>query len=391
MPRPRRLSATFVKNVNRPGRYGDGHGSSGISLLVKPRAHGGFSKSFSQRLRINGGPFNLGLGPYPLVSLQEAREQAIANARSARAGIDPRAERRRPSSIPTFAEATEIVIGIHAPTWKQGSKTERLWRSMFRDYALPHLRNVPVSDLTTSDVLAVLTPIWAEKHETAIKVRQRISAVMDWAIAEGLRLDNPVAATVAALPKNAAKRSNHRALPFAEVSGALDRIRKSNAYPVTKLAIEFLTLTTTRSAETRGASWAEIDSAVTTWVIPKARMKSGREHKVPLSRSAMDILVAAKPYANDSGLIFPSVSGKQLSDNTLSKLFRELGLSGTPHGLRSSFRDWAAECTEFPSEICEFALAHVEGSSAERAYRRTDYFEKRRKLMEEWAGYLNWY
>ncbi len=389
MSRPRRLSATFVKNVNRPGRYGDGHGGYGLSLLVKPRSHGGFSKTFSQRLRINGRPFNLGLGPFPLISLQKAREHAVANARTVRDGTDPRAERKGQPFIPTFAEATERVIGIHAQNWKQGSKTERLWRAMFRDYVLPQLGNAPVCDITTSDVLAVLTPIWAEKHVTAKKVRQRISTVMDWAIAEGLRQDNPVAATVAALPRKTAETSHHRALPFVEVSNALERIRTSSAYPVTKMAIEFLTLTTTRSGETRGALWTEIDTESATWTIPKTRMKSKREHKIPLTRQAMEILAVAKSYENDSGLIFPSVRGKQLSDNTLSKLFRELGLSGTPHGLRSSFRDWAAECTDFPSEICEFALAHVEGSSAERAYRRTDYFEKRRRLMEAWAQYLD--
>lgn len=337
---------------------------------------------------MNGRPFNLGLGLYPLVSLGEARERAVANARDVKAGIDPRAERKRKPKVPTFGEATESVITIHAQNWKQGSKTERLWRSMFRDYVLPRLGNAPVCDITTSDVLAVLTPIWSEKHVTAKKVRQRISAVMDWAIAEGLRQDNPVAATVAALPRNTAKTSHHRALPFAEVSDALERVRASNAYPVTKLAIEFLTLTTTRSGETRGALWTEIDLASATWTIPETRMKGDREHKIPLTQRAVEILAVAESYADDSGYVFPSVRGKQLSDNTLSKLFRELGLSGTPHGLRSSFRDWAAECTDFPSEICEFALAHIEGSAAERAYRRTDYFEKRRQLMEAWALYL---
>ena len=388
MSRPKRLSATFVDKINKPGRYGDGRGGYGLSLLVKPRTHVGLSKTFSQRLRMNGRPFNLGLGLYPLVSLREARERAIAYARDVKAGIDPRVERKRQSKVPTFAEATESVITIHSQNWNQGSKTERLWRSMFRDYALPKIGSMAVSDITTSDVLAVLTPIWSEKHVTAKKVRQRISAVMDWAIAEGLRQDNPVAATVAVLPKNTAKTRHHRALPFAEVFDALERVRNSDAYPVTKLAIEFLTLTATRSGETRGALWTEIDLASATWTIPETRMKSGREHKIPLTRRAMDLLAVAKSYADNSGLIFPSVRGKQLSDNTLSKLFRDLDLPGTPHGLRSSFRDWAAECTDFPSEICEFALAHVEGSAAERAYRRTDYFEKRRRLMEAWAHCL---
>ena len=166
---------------------------------------------------------------------------------------------------------------------------------------------------------------------------------------------------------------------------ALAKVRESDAGPTTKLAVAFLTLTAARSGEIRAATWAEIDQDSATWTIPAPRMKTGREHRVPLSSSALAVLELAREYADGSGLVFPSPMGRVLSDNTLSKLFRELGIAGTPHGMRSSFRDWAAECSDVPREIAELALAHVEGSSAELAYRRTDYFEKRRGLMNAWA------
>ena len=166
---------------------------------------------------------------------------------------------------------------------------------------------------------------------------------------------------------------------------ALDSVRQSEAYEVTKLAIEFLTLTACRSGEVRGARWDEIGRDAAAWTVPATRMKNGREHRVPLSAAALAVLDRAREYADPSGLVFPSVTGKTLSDSTLSKLFRYLGIGGTPHGMRSIFRTWAAECSDAPREICELALAHVEGSAAELAYRRTDYFEKRHALMAAWA------
>ena len=389
MTRPKRLSATFVKTVKEPGRYGDGRGGHGLRLLIKPMSAGGFSKTFSQRLRMNGKPFDIGLGGYPLVSLAEARAKALENARAVKAGIDVRAERKRQDqAVPVFADAAEIVIGIQAKTWKPGSKTEKLWRSRLTTYAYPVIGSMPVSEIASTDIHKVLVAL-SDKRETQAKLRQYLTVVVDWSISQGFRGedDNPVAAAVRGLPKRErVRRQHHRALAFTDVSGALARIRESEAYEVTKLAIEFLTLTATRSGEVRGATWGEIDGNI--WTIPSARMKSGREHRIPLSDRAMGILEDAKYYADDSELLFPSVRGKQLSDNTLSKLFRDLLIGGTPHGLRSSFRDWAAERTDYPREICEFALAHIEGSAAELAYRRTDYFDNRCELMQDWADFL---
>ena len=386
MKRPARLSATFVRTVTEPGRYGDGRGAFGLSLLVKPTSAGRVSRTWAQRLRLDGRPFNIGLGGYPLVALAEARETALNNARAVRAGVDLLTEKRRTSAMPTFQEAAERVVELHAPTWRNG-KTAAIWRARLAEYAYPVIGNVKVDALTTADILRVVTPIWAEKRETARKVRQYISAVMAWSIGQGFRVDNPAGSDVisGALPKAGAKTTHRRALPFVDVPAALAKVRESNAGPTTKQAVEFLTLTACRSAEVRGATWDEIDQDAAMWTIPAARMKGARAHRVPLSDAALAVLERAKGYADGSNLLFPSPTGRVLSDNVLSKLFRELGVEGTPHGMRSSFRDWAAECSGVPREIAELALAHVEGSASELAYRRTDFFERRRQLMEDWG------
>lgn len=386
MERPTRLSGRFVRGVKEPGRYGDGRGGFGLALVVAPTAAGGLSKAFVQRIRVNGRPTNIGLGSFPLVRLDEAREAALQNARAIRNGANPLADRKRRAGIPTFEQATERVIATHSESWKGGSRTAGIWRARLGRYVYPSLGALRVDTVSSSDVLGVIAPLWAEKRETASKVRSYINAVMAWAIAEGHRSDNPVDAIGAALPRAGAKVNHQRALAYAEVRGALAKIWESDAYEVTKLAIEYLTLTAARSGEVRGATWDEVDEYTHTWTIPGLRTKTGREHRVPLSAAAIAVLEQAREYADNSGFVFPSVAGRILSDNTLSKLFRELGIAGTPHGMRSSFRDWAAEKGGVPREIAEFALGHVEGSGVELAYRRTDFFEQRRALMERWAA-----
>ena len=383
-----RLSGTFVRTITKPGRYGDGgRGSLGLALLVKPRTTDRVPKSWVQRVWINGRSTNMGLGPYPLVTLAQARDLAIENARALRAGIDPQADRKRRAAIPTFTEAAERVIALYAESWKSGSRTARIWRSRLADYAYPTIGRIRVNELTTAHVLDVLAPMWATRRETARKVRQYLNAVMAWAVAHGYRQDNPAAADVisAAMPRAGNTTQHHRALAYADVPAALSTLRASDAYESTKDALEFLVLTATRSGEVRGAAWTEVDLDAATWTIPGPRMKTGREHRVPLSRAALEVLGRAREYTDTSGLVFPSVRGRTLSDNTLSKLLRENEVPCVPHGFRSTFRVWAAECSSAPREIAEMALAHIEGSAAELAYRRTDYFEARRSLMEEWA------
>ena len=378
----KQLTAKFVREITAPGRYYDG--DAGLFLLVKPSGR----KSYVQRLTIHGKRHDIGLGSDRWTTLTEARAAAQANRKIARTGGDPLAAKR--SAAPTFAEAVETVIAIHREGWKDAGKSEAQWRASLRDYVLPRIGRKPVDRITTVDVMGVLLPIWQEKHETARRVRQRIRTTMQWAIAQGHREDNPAGdALSAALPKNGKAKSHQRALPFAEVAGALDTVKGSDAGRATVLAMEFLALTACRSGEVRLATWAEIDLDAATWTVPAGRMKAKRDHRVPLSDRAMAILGEARELADGSGLVFPSPRGKALSDNTLSKLLRDMGIPAVPHGFRSSFRDWAAECSNAPREVCELALAHVNSDRVEAAYRRTDLFERRRELMQAWAAYLS--
>ena len=385
MARPTRLSATFVRNCRVPGRFGDGRGGRGLSLLVKPMAAGGLSKTFSQRLRLNGKPIDIGLGPSDLVSLAGAREIAIENAKLARAGTHPKADSRRRAAVPTFAQAVERTIAMHAPSWRN-PRTADHWRSRLTTYAYPAFGEQPVNAIGPTDILAVLSPIWHSRREQARKVKQHLHAVMAWSIGEGLRGDNPVDAVATALPRAGAPVEHRKALPYAEVAGALAKIWDSEAAETTKLAVEFLTLTAARSGEVRGATWDEVDEYTVTWTVPGSRMKAGRPHRIPLSKQAFDVLNRAREYWDGpDGLIFPSVTGKVMSDNTMSKLFRDNEIAGTPHGMRSSFRVWAAE-SGIDRVIAEMCLAHEVGTATELAYDRSDYFESRREVMGRWAA-----
>ena len=384
MKKPKTLSATFVKQVNQPDYYGDGRGSHGLGLIVKPMSNGRMSKSWVQRLRINGKAVNIGLGPYPLVTLADARKKALENRQTVLLGKDPR------GGIPTFEQAFGEVLNIHADGWKDRGKSEKQWRASIRDYAMPALRDRRIDRITTADVMAVLIPHWQDKPETMRRVRQRISAVMKWSIAKGYRDDNPAGeALTAALPKHGSVREHLKALPYAEVGAAIARIRQSGAYWATVSCFEFLTLTAVRSGEARLARWDEIDVESATWTIPGERMKTGREHRVPLSVRALEILEQARAMSDGSGYIFPSLTGRAMSNSTISKLIRENGIGCVPHGMRSSFRDWAAECTDAPREVCELALAHVNSDRVEAAYRRTDLFDRRRALMQAWADHIS--
>ena len=380
-----RLCATFVKTVSVPGRYGDGYGGLGLSLLVTPRKSGGLSKTWAQAVSPNGTKTSLGLGSYPVVTLAMARDRALANARAIAEGRDPR---RRFQQVPTFAQANETVIAIHAEHWKS-ERTEGQWRASMRDYVLPRLARKRVDAVTTADVMAVLLSIWSTKRVTAGRVRQRIGAVMKWAVAQGYRDDNPAGDAIsAALPKAEVRKQHMRALPHAEVGAALQRVKGSGAYRGAMLAFELLVLTAARSGEARGAAWDEIDLDRAVWTLPAARMKAGREHRVPLSPRALGVLREAAALRRGEH-VFPAPStGRALTVAALGDVLRAARVDAVPHGFRSSFRDWAAECTNAPHEVCELALAHVNGNRVEAAYRRTDLFDRRRVLMTDWAAYV---
>ena len=378
-----RLNASFVKTTKAVGRFGDGRGGYGLALLVRPRAGGGVRKSWTQRVRVGGRATNLGLGQYPLVELAEARAKALENARAVAAGRDPRT-----SAAPTFEEAAQEVIRLRIPTWRSGSKSAEQWRASFRDYVYPVIGPKPVSEITPADVLAVLSPHWHDRAETMRRVKQRLGAVLDWAVAHGHASDNPArgAVVAAALPRQPGGR-HQRALQPGDVAAALTIVDASGAHLSTRLTLRFIVLTACRSGEARNARWDEINTETATWTIPPTRTKTGRPFRVPLSSSALAVLGEARKLSDASGLVFPSVTGRPLSDNTVSKLLRENGVDAVPHGFRSSFRDWCAE-SGVAREIAEAALAHVVRDSVERAYFRSDVLERRREVMQRWADYL---
>ena len=375
------LTPAFVRNVSQSGRYCDGHG---LFLDVRPSG----SRSWIQRLTIRGRRTELGLGGFPLVSLKEARQQAFANRKLARKGGDPLAEKRRTRSMPTFAYATEQVWNQLRPAWRN-RKHPKAWLSSLERYAFPRIGKMPVSEVSSADVLEVLSPIWHVKASMARCVRRRIRAVMEWAVAMELRPDNPCDRIGPVLGPQRDLVQHMQALPHREVASAIETVRASGARPVVKLAFELLVLTAARSGEVRGAVWSEMDRDGAVWTVPAARMKTHREHRVPLCRRALEILDTVGRLGNGGRFVFPSVQpGKQLGDMMLSGLLKDLKIAAVPHGFRSSFRDWAAEETNHPREVIEAALAHVVRNPVEAAYARSDLFERRRVLMDDWARYL---
>jgi integrase len=334
----------------------------------------------------------MGLGPYPLITLAEARELAQTNKRAALKGQDPFSEKRRNKAEAarrlTFAEAAERTRDELAPSWR-GKKEPQAFLSSLKTYAFPYFGNTEVAEISSADIRRAVLACRAKVPNLSMKVQHRILSVFKWSIAEGLRETNPATSEALALPKMERKQKNNRALPYAEVHNAIETVKASGAWASTKLAIEFTILTAARSGEVRGARWEEIDMAAAVWTIPAERMKMNREHRVPLSHRAIDVLKDAEALRDASGLVFPSIRGKQLSDMTLSKLVKELGINSTVHGFRSSFRTWAQERTNVPGEVAEAALAHVKADKVEAAYARSDLFEKRRNLMERWATFLS--
>ena len=382
------LSAAFCRTVAQPGRHCDGNG---LYLHVEPSG----SRHWVQRLVIHGKARALGLGSFALVPLAVARERALGNRRVARSGGDPRRPALRAPSMPTFDEAVARVLSIHGAAWKAGGRNAKSWQTTLREYAYPQLAGKGVDRVTTADVMAVLLPIWTRKHATAQKVRQRIGTVMKWAIAQGYRHDNPAGdALMAALPKRSAPVRHQPALPHGEVAVAVATVRASKTWVGLKLVFEFLVLTAARSAEARLATWDEMNLDALLWTVPAVRTKAAREHRVPLCSRAVEILDEARRLGVDSAgaasvaLVFPSQRSKAIRDATLSGLIRQFGIGAVPHGFRSSFRDWASERTDHPREVIESALGHVVRNQTEAAYARSDLFERRRRLMNDWMRYL---
>ena len=379
-----KLTAGKVRALTAPGRYGDG---GTLHLVVSPRA----TKSWVQRITIDGRRRDIGLGGWPVVSLAMARDRAFANRRAVADGGDPLAHKRRPKT-PTFRDASQRALEANRPRWRN-AKTADNWIATMDKYVHPVFGDRHVDQIGREDVLRVLTPIWTAKPEIGRKVRQRIRATLAWAQAHGYVEHNLAGDAIdGALPSLPAVKAHFRALPYREVGGALEVIDASGACVSARACLRFVVLTACRSGEARLACCDEIDMDAREWRIPEVRMKTGIEHRVPLSDAALDVLEAVEPLRGGADLVFPSPSrpGKTLSDMTLTKILRDTGLAAraTVHGFRSSFRTWASERTSVPHAVCEMALAHRVGSDVERSYARSDLFEKRRGLMDQWAAYV---
>ena len=377
------LSDDFVRDVAEAGRYCDGNC---LYLDVQPSG----TRSWVQRIVIRGRRREIGLGGVALVSLDEARAKALANRKVARTGGDPVAGAqggRRARTAPTFAVAAQRVWRQMRPGWRN-RKYRREWLKGLVRYAFPRIGPMSVSEVTSADLVEMLAPVWHERPTTARRVRQRVGAIMEWAVAMDYRTDNPCDRIGPLLGRQQHRVEHMRALPHGKVAGAVRAVRASRARRVVKLAFEFMVLTAARSGEARGARWAEIDLAAGVWTVPAKRMKTNREHRVPLCRRALAILDAARTLSQRGPLAFPTARGRPLKDMALSELLRDLGIAAVPHGFRSSFRDWAAEETDHPREVAEAALAHTVRNPVEAAYARSDLFERRRELMDDWGAYL---
>jgi integrase len=395
------LSATLVRSIRTAGKHHDG-GGLGLYLRVDPSG----ARFWVQRITIGGKRRELGLGSFPLVSLADARAAAFQNKQQVRAGGNPLRAKREARPSLSFAQAIDRYLEVKLSEFRN-EKHRKQWRATLDTYAAPIIGRLPVETIEVRDVLRVLEPIWADKTETASRLRGRIEAVLSWATVAGYRTgDNPARwkgnlSEMLAKPGKVAKSGNHPALALDDAPRWWQDLLGREG--MAARALQFAALTAARSGEVRGMTWAEVDLAKGLWTISAGRMKAQREHRVPLTAEAVDLLEAL-PRMGGSELVFFAQRGGSLSDMSISAVMRRMqeaeaaagrkgyldprsGRPAVPHGLRSTFRDWAAE---HGSEhvLAELALAHNVGSEVERAYRRTDMLERRRGMLESWGRFL---
>jgi len=388
------LSALDIKRISRPGRHAVGM-IPGLLLIVKDSG----AKSWMLRAMVGKKRRNIGLGGYPEISLARARERA----REARAliakGVDP-VERKKAIRAAILASQNgrmifkEAALRCHqkkVPEFRN-KKHAKQWLSSIQVYADPVIGHMAVDDVELTHILEILEPIWQEKTETAVRLRQRIEQVFNWSIISGYRKgDNPARwkgrlDAILPIPTKIRKVNHMPALPYKELGAFMVELRKREGTGAR--ALEFLIFTACRSGEIRFATWDEIDFEEKIWTIPGERMKAGKEHKIPLTQDAIKLLTRL-PRFNGVNYIFAAPRGGPLSDMSINAVCRRMNVDAVPHGFRSTFRDWAAENTNYPREVAEQALAHSIASAVEAAYRRGDLFGKRRRLMEAWAAYCN--
>jgi len=389
-----------VSKLVAPGMHFVG-GVAGLALQILPSG----GKTWILRVVIAGKRRDMGLGAYPGVSLARAREKAQDARDEIRKGVDPIEEARAARSrlkaeraaALTFKQCAEKYISSHRPSWRNEKHADQ-WTNTLDTYAYPFMGDLLVRDIGVAHVLQVLEQkekadgptLWISKTETANRLRGRMEAVLDWATARSYRSGENPARWKGHLDKllpardKVAKVEHHAALPVGDVGAFMAELRKKVGSGAR--ALEFAILTAARSGEVRGATWGEIDVDAAVWTIPAERMKAEREHRVPLSAAALKLLEGQQKGKADS-LVFPAPRGGELSDMTMTKVLRDMEVPAVPHGFRSTFRDWAAERTNYPRDVAEMALAHTVGTKVELAYRRGDLFEKRRRMMAEWATF----
>ncbi len=389
------LGALEVKQLTTPGQHPVGT-VTGLRLSIKPSG----SRSWILRTMVGTKRKDIGLVGCPEQTLAAALERARQANAGIRNGIDPVAERRAKNAAIdwTFKACALAYIEAFRPSWKN-AKHGQQWENTLETYVYPHFGDKHVKDVDTEDVTKAIRPLWSTKNETMVRVRNRIELVLSWAAAQGYRPKgfNPAQwrghlDQVLPKPSKVNNRTSFEAMPIDAMYAFMRRL--SDVQGTSARCLEFTILTACRSGESRGALWSEIDMDSATWSIPGARMKSGRPHRIPLSSAVITLLAALPRFkdrqGNDVDLVFPGQSGdKPLSDMSLTACMRRLNLTAAPHGFRSTFTDWVAERTSYPSEVREMALAHAIGNDTEAAYRRGDLFDKRRRLMEEWATFIS--
>jgi integrase len=393
MPRKaKELGPLEVARLRTPGLHAVGN-VAGLYLQVLDSG----ARSWVLRMMIGDKRRDMGLGGYPDVTLAQARQKAQEKRDMAREGRDPIEERRAARSAlraaqakaVTFKEAAGAYIEAHESGWRNAKHAQQ-WRNTLETYAYPKIGALLTRDVDLAHVLSVLEPIWRTKTETASRLRSRVELVLDWATARGYREGlNPARwrghlDKLLPRPSKLSKIEHHAALSVSDVGAFMQLLREQGGMGAR--ALEFTILTAARSGEVRGATWAEFDLEAGVWIVPGERMKAGKEHRVPLSAAAVKVLKGLPRMAGTT-FAFPAPRGGQLSDMTLTAVLRRMEVNAVPHGFRSTFRDWASERTNYPSEMAEMALAHTIGDKVEAAYRRGDMFEKRRRMMDDWARY----
>lgn len=379
-----KLTVKFISTVTKAGRYAD---ADGLYLVVNGKG----GKSWVLRYQKNKKRRDFGLGSAKKITLANVRKLANEMRAQIEAGLDPIMERRKADGIPTFREAAAKVYVENKDSWRNKQHIWQ-WMASLEKFAFPTLGDMPVNEIDIPAVRNVLVAIWLEKNATAIRVRQRINMILDWSVAKGYR-EAPLAMTVInkSLPKlPRGHKKHHKDIPYNVMPQFMQRLRQKKT--ISALALEAAILCATRSNEVRLAVWSEIDFANRLWTIPAQRMgKRNVEHVIPLSDSAIAVFEAAKQYRiGGSDLIFQGQKmGKPLSDMTLIKILRDMGLDETVHGCRTSFKDWASEKTNYPREVSEAALHHAIKNQSEAAYRRGTLLEKRRGLMSDWANHCD--